>query len=79
MIKAAKALRDSGELPPTVDDPGLYRVRGFSAMLPKDMDWVSASTEWRQAFSAGPPLEYRAQLTGGRLATPPEVGTVSSE
>jgi phenylpropionate dioxygenase-like ring-hydroxylating dioxygenase large terminal subunit len=69
MVKAAKKLRDTGKLPPTVDDPVLYRVRGFQAMLPKDMDWIEASQEWRRAFSDGPPPEYRA-ASGGRLLSP---------
>jgi phenylpropionate dioxygenase-like ring-hydroxylating dioxygenase large terminal subunit len=73
MVKAAKALRDTGELPPTVDDPTLYRVRGFQALLPKDMDWNEASKDWRRAFSDGPPPAYRA-ATGGRFAaSPPQV------
>jgi phthalate 4,5-dioxygenase oxygenase subunit len=59
MIQAAKALRDKGELPPTVEDGSIYRVRGFAAMLPKDMNWLEASKPWREAFSEGPPPEYR--------------------
>ena len=72
MIQAAKTLRDKGELPATVDDPGLYAVRGFAALLPKDMNWVDASVSWRRAFSAGPPAEYRVQLGGGGVPLPPQ-------
>jgi hypothetical protein len=74
MIHAAKALRDKGELPPTIDNPSLYAVRGFAAMLPKDMNWIEASEPWRQAFSDGIPEEYRAaQAFGGRPAAAPTI------
>jgi hypothetical protein len=66
MVQAAKAYRDKGELPPTVDDPTLYRVRGFSALLPKDVDWIEASEDWRRAFSPGVPAEYAYNFRRGR-------------
>jgi nitrite reductase/ring-hydroxylating ferredoxin subunit len=65
MVAAAKRLRDSGELPPTVDHSELYRVRGFAALLPRDLDWIQASEEWRKAFTEGPPAEFRAPVGGG--------------
>jgi len=58
LLEAAKALRDSGQIPPTVDDPSLYRVRGTMCVLPQDVPWVEATREWVQAFSSGPPAEY---------------------
>jgi len=70
MLQAAKALRDKGELPPTVEDPALYRVRGFAAVLPKEMDWIEVSEPWREAFSDGPPPEYRYNFRRGRAAIP---------
>ncbi len=66
MITAAKKFRDTGELPPTVDNPELYRVRGFSAMLPKEENWVTASEDWRKAFAEPIPEEYRVDFFGGR-------------
>jgi len=73
MIQAAKALRDKGEMPPTVDNPSLFAVRGFSAILPKEMNWIEASTEWRRAFSPGVPEEYRAPFGGVRVAPAPAI------
>jgi phthalate 4,5-dioxygenase oxygenase subunit len=74
MIQAAKALRDKGELPPTIDSSALYAVRGFAAMLPKDVNWIEASEPWRQAFSDGPPEQYRAaQAFGARPAAAPSI------
>jgi phthalate 4,5-dioxygenase oxygenase subunit len=74
MIEAAKTFRDTGALPPTVENPELYRVRGFSAILPREMNWIQASEDWRKAFSDGPPPEYRAQIARGpRVAPAPQV------
>src|SRR5713101_3346211 len=78
MIQAAKAFRDKGELPPTVDDPTLFRVRGFAAILPQDVNWIEMSKPWREAFSEGPPPEYRYAFrrTG---AAAPATGAVPGE
>ena len=38
LIKAAKSLRDAGEVPPGVDNPGLYRMRSGGALLPKNVN-----------------------------------------
>ncbi len=62
MIEAAKKLREHGELPPTVDNSALYRVRGTAARLPKDVPWVEATAPWREAFSEGPPPESAVLL-----------------
>jgi hypothetical protein len=59
MIQAAKAYRDIGTLPPTVNDASMYRVRGTEVQLPKDMNWIEATEPWRKAFSEGPPEQYR--------------------
>jgi nitrite reductase/ring-hydroxylating ferredoxin subunit len=59
MIQAAKALRDKGELPPTVDNADLYGMRGTECVLPKSMDWIEATAPWRVAFTEGPPPEYQ--------------------
>jgi hypothetical protein len=64
MLDAAKAYRDRGELPATVEDPALYRVRGTAAKLPKEMNWIEATAPWREAFSAGPPEEFSVNLYG---------------
>jgi len=37
---AALALRDKGEVPPGVQDPGIYRVRAASVAVPKSENWV---------------------------------------
>jgi phenylpropionate dioxygenase-like ring-hydroxylating dioxygenase large terminal subunit len=68
MVDAAKKLAADDVLPPTVDDPRLYRVRGTAAKLPKDVPWVHATAPWREAFSAGPPPENRVLLYDGNVA-----------
>ncbi len=79
MVTAAKKFRDTGELPATIDNPELYRVRGFAALLPKDQNWIEASEDWRKAFSDGPPEEYRVRVGGGGMvqtvATPPALSS----
>ena len=78
MIQAAKKFRETGELPPTVDDPSLYMVRGFAAILPRETNWIEASEDWRKAYSAGPPAEYRYNYVG-RPAAPAVARTAAGE
>ncbi len=56
LINAAKALRDHGVTPPGVDNPGLFRVRSASVILPTNADWVRATEDYRKAFSELPIL-----------------------
>jgi hypothetical protein len=55
VINAAKALRDSGTVPPGVDDPAVYRCRSGGVILPRDADWLAATTELRRAFAPPSP------------------------
>jgi phthalate 4,5-dioxygenase oxygenase subunit len=45
------AYRDSGTLPPGVDQPELYRQRSGGITLPKDVDVWEATKELRAAFA----------------------------
>jgi len=49
LLNAAKALRDYGTVPPTVDHPELYEQRSGGAILPRDVDWVETTREARTA------------------------------
>ncbi len=49
-INAAKALRDTGEAPPGVDDPKIYRHRSGGVILPRTANWLEATNELRRAF-----------------------------
>ena len=60
LLRAMKALRDSGTTPPGVDDPEVYRVRSGGALLPRDADWLEATAERRKAFVDHPELEEQA-------------------
>jgi phthalate 4,5-dioxygenase len=76
LIDAAKALRDRGEIPATVDNPHLSAVRGTECVLPDGMDWVKTTEPWREACNPGPPVEYASPGLGMRigerqLAPPP--------
>ena len=50
LIKAAKALQESGTLPATVDNPELYQTRSGGIILPNDADWLVATEHLRKAF-----------------------------
>jgi len=48
-INAAKALREHGTLPASVDDPDLFMTRSGGVVLPRDVDWLEATKELRHA------------------------------
>jgi len=50
LIKAAKALRDEGIVPPGVTNPEIYRQRSGGILLPAGVDWFEASAPYRKAF-----------------------------
>jgi nitrite reductase/ring-hydroxylating ferredoxin subunit len=47
VIRAATALRDSGTVPPGVDNPEVYRTRSGSVILPRSANWLDATQEAR--------------------------------
>jgi len=51
LLAAAKALRDEGSVPATVDSPKLYRVRSVEIMLREGVDWFEATEEHRSTDS----------------------------
>ena len=56
LIDAAKALRDTGQVPPGVDNPGVYAVRSGGVVLPRGADWIEATKELRKAWTPHPGL-----------------------
>jgi hypothetical protein len=56
LIEAAKALRDTGVIPPGVEDAAIYAVRSGGAILPRTADWIDATAELRRAFTKHPEL-----------------------
>jgi nitrite reductase/ring-hydroxylating ferredoxin subunit len=65
-IGAARALRDSGEIPPGVDDPAVYRQRSGGVILPRGADWLTATKELRQAFApTATPEAATPAISGG--------------
>jgi phenylpropionate dioxygenase-like ring-hydroxylating dioxygenase large terminal subunit len=57
LIEAARAFADRGLTPPGVDRPEVYRQRSGGAFLPKDANWLEATTELRKAFVPHPELD----------------------
>jgi hypothetical protein len=53
-LNAAKALRDTGAVPPGVDDPTVYRARSGGVILPRSASWLEATRDLRQAFRESP-------------------------
>jgi nitrite reductase/ring-hydroxylating ferredoxin subunit len=62
LIRAAKALRDQGELPPGVLNPAVYRQRSGGILLPEGVDWFEASAPFREAYQDHSDAEVRATL-----------------
>jgi hypothetical protein len=40
LLEAARALREKGTAPPGARDPGVYRVRGTSTVVPDHVHWI---------------------------------------
>ena len=64
LIAAARALRDSGEIPPGAESPAVYRTRSGSLFLPKDADWIAATEDLRKAFTDHPELDPNPRVLG---------------
>jgi phenylpropionate dioxygenase-like ring-hydroxylating dioxygenase large terminal subunit len=47
LINAARALQESGTVPPGVDTPAVYRTRSGSVILPRSADWQEATKHAR--------------------------------
>jgi phthalate 4,5-dioxygenase oxygenase subunit len=57
LLAAAKALRDTGEVPPGVDQPEVYQQRSGGVFIDEGADWVEASAELRKAYVTHPELD----------------------
>jgi phenylpropionate dioxygenase-like ring-hydroxylating dioxygenase large terminal subunit len=58
LIDAARAFGQSGNTPPGVLNPEVYRVRSGQVMLPKGENWVQATEAKRVAFIEHPDLDW---------------------
>jgi phthalate 4,5-dioxygenase oxygenase subunit len=54
LLKAVKALRDSGVAPPNVEDQSLNRIRHATVILPHGADWVKETERVRDSESGLP-------------------------
>jgi phenylpropionate dioxygenase-like ring-hydroxylating dioxygenase large terminal subunit len=56
VIDAAKSLGDHGTTPPGVDNPGVYRTRTGSVILPRSADWLESTkaARWPQVPIGAP-------------------------
>lgn len=57
LIAAARALAETGTVPPGVDRPEVYRQRSGGVILGDGADWVEATRELRQAYVTHPELD----------------------
>jgi phthalate 4,5-dioxygenase oxygenase subunit len=62
LLRAARALRERGEVPANVDDPNLCRVRPASVLLRPGESWVEATAAAR-SVDAGVPIAWVPFLT----------------
>jgi phenylpropionate dioxygenase-like ring-hydroxylating dioxygenase large terminal subunit len=56
LLDAARKLRDTGQPPPGVDDPGVYAVRSGGVVLPREANWIDATKGLRRAGVTHPGL-----------------------
>ena len=61
LIAAAKQLRDTGTIPPGVDDPSLYTVRTCNVALAVGADWEAELGDWHGALTKEYPKAASAQ------------------
>jgi hypothetical protein len=74
LLRAVKAMRDNGVLPPNVDDVSLDRIRHATVILPHGADWV-AETEALRDSEAGVPVAWEMKpLRQPELEPAPEAG-----
>jgi phenylpropionate dioxygenase-like ring-hydroxylating dioxygenase large terminal subunit len=57
LLAAAKALRETGEVPPGVDQPDVYQQRSGGVFIDEGADWVEATAELRKAYVTHPELD----------------------
>lgn len=62
LMRAARELQEHGTVPPTVDHPELYRVKGWSCIQPHGSDWMALGKEknWLSSDGAEPEGEFVA-------------------
>jgi hypothetical protein len=70
VIKAAKALRDHGTIPPNVDDQRLNRVRHATVILPEGADWVQETQALRDSDAGQPVASEMRPLIETAIAQP---------
>jgi nitrite reductase/ring-hydroxylating ferredoxin subunit len=74
LLRAVKAMRDTGVIPPNVDDQGLNRVRHATVILPRGADWV-AETEAIRDSEGGVPVAWEMlPLRQPELEPAPQAG-----
>jgi phthalate 4,5-dioxygenase oxygenase subunit len=63
--QAARALREQEVVPPGVDEPSAYAVRSGGVELPRNADWLEATTDLRRGHVEHP--ELTREVMGGRI------------
>jgi phenylpropionate dioxygenase-like ring-hydroxylating dioxygenase large terminal subunit len=62
LLRAARALRETGETPLGVDQPEVFAQRSGGVVLPRSANWFEATAELRKAFVHHTPDEIQASL-----------------
>jgi phthalate 4,5-dioxygenase oxygenase subunit len=62
LIQHAKQLRDSGELPPAVDQPEVYKVRSGGIVLPNGVNGIEATKDLQRRALSEEPLKLEATV-----------------
>jgi hypothetical protein len=72
LLKAVKAMRDQGVIPPNVDKVSLDRIRHATVILPHGADWNAQTEELRQS-DAGLPVAWEMKPLEQTAAVAAEV------
>ena len=60
LIQAARALRETGEVPPGIERPEVFSVRSGGVILPREADWLASTRDLRASFVDHPELDVAA-------------------
>jgi hypothetical protein len=68
LVKRARELQQTGQVPPEIDNPKLMHLRSLEMILPEGADWIGVGGPWMFGDADAPPAE------GAKVTQPPPRG-----